>query len=308
MKCSICSSDNTRMLFVAQDIHGRHILSEDKFEIFQCKMCDATFTAVNINPDYYNKYYHENYYVPTPANNLIARCLSLLQDLSFKNRLKLIERYKSAQGNRILEIGCGKGEFLNFLPEFYQKSGVEINKTGYDFVKQNYKNIDIHNVKINDQNFEASSLGKFDVIIMWHVFEHINDPVTFTKNLAKLLNEDGVIIFDIPNRNSWGFSACEKWWFHLDAPRHLFHYNYTSMSNLLRKNNLNIIDFMGNFRDYPQDLPASFYSKFKTNNSIINFLIVIFVLPFAVVFRGLISLFVPKRAEINTYIVKHSNQ
>ena len=62
MKCRICLSDNVRLLFVAQDIHGRHVLSGDNFEIFQCKACDAAFTAVSINPDYYNKYYHENYY------------------------------------------------------------------------------------------------------------------------------------------------------------------------------------------------------------------------------------------------------
>lgn len=308
MKCSLCLSDKVRRLFTAQDIHGRQILSEDKFEIFQCDACAVTFTAVNINADYYNKYYHENYYLPTSSNSLIAGCLSFLQDFSFKNRLKLIERYKSGQGNRILEIGCAQGEFLNFLPEYYKKSGVEINKAGYDYVKANYKHIDVHNVRINDQAFEASSLGKFDLIIMWHVFEHIQDPAIFTKNLAKLLNQNGVIIFDIPNRNSFGFSLCGKWWFHLDAPRHLFHYNHTSMRNLLQKNDLNIIAYLGNFRDYPQDLPASFYAKFKTNNFIINFLLFIVILPAVVIFRVLISLFAAERAEINTYIVKHSNK
>ncbi|MFH1062544.1 MAG: class I SAM-dependent methyltransferase [Candidatus Omnitrophota bacterium] len=305
MNCRLCASGGVRELFLAQDIHGRHILSEDKFAILQCEACGVTFTEVETDSDYYKKYYRENYYPPINSNSFIDRILSWMQNFSFKQRLKLIETYKSSQGNRVLEIGCGRGEFLNFLPDVYEKNGVEINEKGYNFVKENYKNIDVHNLRINDRTFEASILGKFDVIIMWHVFEHINDPVIFAENLAKLLAENGVIIFDIPNRNSFGFSWCKKWWFHLDAPRHLFHYDYNSMRDLIKRSKLEIIEFLGNFRDYPQDLPASFYSRFKTNNFISNLFLFIFVLPIATIFRLIIALFLPKRAEINTYIVKH---
>jgi SAM-dependent methyltransferase len=305
MKCKLCLSDNVRLLFLAQDIHGRHVLSNDSFDIFQCDACSVTFTSVAINAGYYKKYYHENYYPSIASNSLLEKCLNFLQKFSFKQRLRLIEKYKSSKEKRILEIGCAKGEFLSFLPEFYNKCGVEINEVGYNFVKENYKNIDVHNVKINDRTFEASRMGKFDVIIMWHVFEHIEDPTIFTKNLVELLNENGVIIFDIPNRDSFGFNLSKKWWFHLDAPRHLFHYNYKSMYYLLQKNKLNIVRYLGNFRDYPQDLPASIYSKFKTNNFLSNFLLFIFVLPLATIFRLTIALFLPERAEINTYIVKH---
>ncbi|MFH2138271.1 MAG: class I SAM-dependent methyltransferase [Candidatus Omnitrophota bacterium] len=307
MKCSLCLSYKVRQLFVAQDIHGRQVLSEDEFNIFQCDVCNVAFTAVNISADYYKKYYREDYYLPPNSNRLVAGCLSFLQEFSFKKRLKLIERYNSSKGKRILEIGCARGEFLNFLPDCYVKSGVEINESGYNFVKENYKNINVYNVRINDQDFEAQELGKFDVIIMWHVFEHINDPVVFAGNLSKLLAEDGVLIFDIPNRNSFGFHLTQKWWFHLDAPRHLFHYDYKSMDNLMQKSKLKIVGCFGNIWDYPQDLSASFYSKFKTSNIILNCLVLVFILPIGAIFRLIIALVFLKKSEINTYIIKHAN-
>ena len=308
MKCKLCLNDNIRLLFVAQDIHGRHVLSKDNFDIFQCDSCKVTFTAVDVDVDveYYKKYYLDNYYPQVNPNSLFAKGLSFLQKFSFNQRLKLIEKYRSHDGNRILEIGCARGEFLNFLPDSYDKCGVEINDSGYQFVKENYKDINIHNIRINDRTFDSSKLGKFDVIIMWHVFEHIEDPVIFTKNLSKLLVEGGVLIFEIPNRNSFGFNLTKRWWFHLDAPRHLFHYDRRSMRNLLQNNNLKIIGNFGNPRDYPQDLPASFYGKFKTNNFVLNFLLLLFVLPAVTIFRLIVSLLWFDKAELNTYIVKHN--
>ncbi|MBU0633736.1 MAG: class I SAM-dependent methyltransferase [Candidatus Omnitrophica bacterium] len=307
MKCMLCSSDNPRLLFVAQDIHGRQILSNDKFDIFQCDACNVAFTQVHVGPEYYKKYYRKDYYCPINSNGLIGKCLFFLQEFSFKKRLKLIERYKSSKGNRILEVGCAKGEFLNSLPESYDKCAVEINEDGYNFVKENYKNIDIHNVRINDRDFKASKFGEFDVIIMWHVFEHVEDPAVFIDNLSKLLAKDGVLIFDIPNKDSLGFNLTQHWWFHLDAPRHLFHYNYKSIDSLIQRSKLKIVGHVGNIWDYPQDLPASFYSKFKTANFILNSLFFIFVLPVLTIFRFIVALFFSKKAEINTYIAKRAN-
>ena len=141
---------------------------------------------------------------------------------------------------------------------------------------------------------------------MWHVFEHIDNPVAFVGSLSKLLPKDGVIIFDIPNRNSIGFNLTKKTWFHLDTPRHLFYYSYDSMRALLEKHNFEIIKYKANIVDYFHDLSISFYMRFKkTNNLFLNIIIAAAFIPPTIVIRFLAALFVPSISEINAYVVKH---
>ena len=106
-------------------------------------------------------------------------------------RYKLIPRLNG----RILEIGCGRGEFLQYLPSTYQKYGVEINKLGIEHIRQNYKDITVFTDRIDSPTFNPASLGTYDIIIMWHVLEHIEDPIIFFQNISKLLSEKGVLLF-----------------------------------------------------------------------------------------------------------------
>ena len=57
-------------------------------------------------------------------------------------KLKLILKHKP-EGNKILEIGCGQGQFLKSLPSTFQKFGVEIHDKGYHYVQKNYPEINI---------------------------------------------------------------------------------------------------------------------------------------------------------------------
>ena len=305
-RCKLCSSEQTKPLFIAQNVHGRHILSKDTFEIYQCASCKATFTSIKVDSTYYNKYYPQDYYFDLSCNILVKKILSFLQEISFRHRLKLIRKYKS-KGNRILEIGPGRGEFLYFLPTFFQRYGIEINQIGYEYIKKHYPDIAVFNIRVDDASFKDDGLGKFDAIIMWHVLEHIENPSIFMENLSKLIAQDGVIIFDIPNRDSIGFNLAKSKWFHLDAPRHLFHYNYESIRNLLKKNNLEIISYKGNFIDYFQDLSTSIYLRYKKNSPVLNWLILIIILLPTLIIRFVASLVFPRKSELNTYIVKRKN-
>ena len=157
---------------------------------------------------------------------------------------------------------------------------------------------------IDKESFSFSEFGQFDVIIMWHVFEHIENPLIFMKNIAKLLFKDGIIILDIPNRNSLGFNLTKKRWFHLDVPRHLFHYNYQIMCELLKKCELRIFGFRANNRDYLQDLSASFYMLFASKEPFIYKMIALVSIPVAFMVRLITALVAPRLAELNTYVIK----
>ena len=304
-KCRLCSSSNTQLLFVSKNIHGRHLLGREKFNVLECKNCEVTFTDVDVNSLFYSHYYPENYYDEFQGGRLIGATLAFLEKFSFQRKLRLILRHKPL-GNRVLEIGCAQGKFLNDLPPTFKKFGVEINENGRRYIQEHYPEITVYQDDIESENFGDCST-KYDIILMWHVLEHIKDPSAFLQRLSSLLNKNGVFIFEVPNRNSLGFRLTRKKWFHLDTPRHLFHYNQRSLKQLLNQQGLKVIEYSGNAVDYWHDFTTSICKCFSTKVPIINKVFYFMFFPIGFTIRTLLSIFSAQTAEINTYVVKHSS-
>lgn len=301
--CRLCASPKTELLFFAENVHGRHPLSEERFGIYECARCSVVFVDIDTSGDYYNRYYPTNYY--QESHGLLSRgILSVLRELSFRKKLRLIMSRKPA-GNRLLEIGCGRGEFLERLPRSFQKHAIEINEAACQFVRENYSDVSIYSLRLDADDFEPSSLGQYDVIFAWHVLEHIGNPQAFVRRLSKLLSNDGVIVLDLPNRDSFGFRFTKNVWFHLDTPRHLFFYSYRSLGCLLREHDLDIVGYQGNSTDYLHDLSASSYAKLRTKSVFVNAILALLVFPLAFFVRSAVSRFAPRVSELNTYVVKH---
>jgi len=296
MKCRLCGNDKTEILFVSQNVHGRHLLGKEKFEVCQCLKCGVVFTNAVVDATYYRKYYPNNYYKDAFVPNWVTKIIALLDKLIFIRRLNIIDKYLP-NGGKVLEIGCGQGDFLHQLPKKFEKFGIEINNKACQFIKNNYKEITLFEGKTEKIHFPQGL--KFDMVIMWHVLEHIENPAIFFKALKKILKKDAILIIEIPNRDSLGFRFTKEKWFHLDTPRHLFFYNFETLKKILIKNQLKIVDYFGDFFSFPHDLAFSAISRNKIN--------IIFV-PLLLLLRLVTAFFVPKLSEINIYLIKNQTK
>ena len=304
MKCRLCASDCTKFLLLSENIHGRHLLSHETFGVYACQACGVIFTDVKIDDNFYSKYYLPDYYNEGPENLFVKSPMALLRKISYSRRQRLIKRY-SPLGKTVLEIGCGKGDFLAFLPAFYKKYGVEINPSGYEYVQKHYPDISIFNKKISEDALPGRE-QKYDIIGLWHVFEHLDNPNSFLKTIKNILSPNGILVFDIPNAASLGFRWTKKFWFHLDTPRHLFLYDRKCIQGLMKKHDLKIVHYSASPIDYFQDLSLSFYNILHSKNSFLNVVTLLIFLPVTLLIRIVVSFLFPASAEINSYVVKHN--
>jgi hypothetical protein len=90
------------------------------------------------------------------------------------------------RGRPLIEVGCGKGYFLNRL------SGLGFDITGMD---PTYEGDD---PRILKQYFEPGAGIAADGLILRHVLEHVQDPVAFLRNLATANGGRGVIYIEVP--------------------------------------------------------------------------------------------------------------
>lgn len=303
-KCKLCRGNNTRLLFVAENVHGRHVLGSEQFGVYDCLDCRVTFTDIELTADYYQRYYPDDYYLGAEEDRLRDRIVHGLRWLSMQRVLRLINKYRPS-GNRILEIGCAQGKFLRALPRRFEKHGVEVNRHACEYIKKNYREITVYNTKIGKDCGESIG-AKFDIIVMWHVFEHVDNPHEFIECLSRhLLHQDGLLIFEVPNRDSIGFRLAGKKWYHLDTPRHLYHYRYETLAPLLKKHGLRIVKHTGNAIDYFQDLSVSLYGRAKGGNAVVNLCLAAAIIPVGLLLRLFFALVSARRAEIVTYVVTH---
>ncbi len=240
--CPICQ-EGKQFKFI-EDYQRR----SDKFSLFECKSCETQFWMPFENPgaEWYGK---SNRY----------EIIDILKPKIYKEYHKrFLSIYKNfPQNTKVLELGCGTGEFLAEL----QKRGCQV--WGVDFdknaIKVAKKYFDLKNVFALsfDDFFQRRDLPQFDVITFFEVIEHLDNPLEFIQNVKKILKPDGKIILSTPCRDRFLVGLA-----HWDFPsHHLTRWNKTAISNLFQKINFSIsqIDYVGEFRT----LVAAFNEKFR---------------------------------------------
>jgi SAM-dependent methyltransferase len=124
-----------------------------------------------------------------------------------------------------LELGCGDGFMLNALRGFkWQVAGTERTDEMARFAREKF------GLTIYVESDSPIPAGeKFDLIIMFHVLEHLQDPVAQLQRAAAHLREGGAIIVGVPNFASWQSRYARDQWINLDVPRHLVHFSPQSI-------------------------------------------------------------------------------
>jgi SAM-dependent methyltransferase len=178
-----------------------------------CKNCNLIF-HYPINKSSYKKIYNKDYYQSNyTENSKLYHQRKLQYNLDKK---EFIQFYKDDHKKKILDYGCGNGEFI--LKFKSKKYGFEINENIKKNKKINY--LDLKNIQKN----------KFDGIIMRGVIEHIPNFAIIVRKLIKTLKKNGLFfITATPCSNNLSFFL-NKEKFRLNDPGHIYHFNNINLS------------------------------------------------------------------------------
>lgn len=183
--CPICKCQNFRQLFTQKNIpvlqNKTYTSLEESLKaevsdvnLVQCEKCKFVFNS-SFNP---NLLRYDNNYQNEQANSEF-----FLEHLTYVYQ---ILKEHGIQNKKVVEIGCGKGFFLQLL----KKDGVRI--TGFDPV---YEGTDPAIIK---DYFSSKYLIQADLIILRHTLEHIFEPLDFLQNISSSNNNDGLIYIEVP--------------------------------------------------------------------------------------------------------------
>lgn len=255
--CKICGNTSDNNTFIAKE---RMLNTKHEFEYLECGNCKC-LQIIKI-PETIGNYYPQNYYSfkeprfntkLTPLRYFIRKQMTKYYignfsisghfiSFFYSHPFPWIKRKMVGFKSRILDIGCGNGRLLLSM----QRSGFK-NLTGVD----PYINKDIHNNNVNIYKKDIYNLNEqYDLIMLNHSFEHMEDPQKVMIKLNEIVSEKGHILIRIPVANSYAWRKYNTFWLHLDAPRHYYIHTIPSMEVLAKNSGLKINDIIFESSDF----------------------------------------------------------
>jgi 2-polyprenyl-3-methyl-5-hydroxy-6-metoxy-1,4-benzoquinol methylase len=140
------------------------------------------------------------------------------------------------QGARLLDIGFGSGEFLDFA----QHAGWKVSGADPDLKAVQINLQKGFDVRQGDIFAFTNHENTFDAITLSHVIEHVHDPRSVIREAFRLLKPGGVIWVETPNINSLGHKHFGPFWRGLEPPRHLVLFNWSSLQQILHDEGFHI--------------------------------------------------------------------
>lgn len=257
-ECIICKGVEFEFALESKD----YFLSQQIFKLYRCKSCGLMFTRPQPGITAIMEYYNSNEYTAhnTDSHTLKNFLYKYARNIALKAKLRMIRKYFKT--GKLLDFGSGTGEFLNHCHKSgWDVMGIEPNSLARERSIQKY-----HLNIGNSDDFDNIHVKSFDVITLWHVMEHHNDPVKLMMTNHKLLKTGGLLVIALPNYESWDADFYGKFWAAYDVPRHLYHFSQTAVSLLVEKSGFKIHEIRPLYFDsYYISLLSEKYKRGKTN-------------------------------------------
>ncbi len=192
----------------AKDFNRR--ITEDTFSYYRCSACGLIF--ISPIPANLVSYYPLDYYsLPTSVEKLDQLAIGL------RYQIEMIQRF--VQRGRLLEIGPAFGAFARLAKlEGFDVEVIEMDHRCCRYLEQV---VGVRTIESNDPSQALQELEPKDVIALWHVIEHLPDPMMILERAAAKLLPGGILVIATPNPDALQFRILQSRWVHLDAPRHL---------------------------------------------------------------------------------------
>ncbi|MEK3883885.1 class I SAM-dependent methyltransferase [Paenibacillus sp. PL2-23] len=200
-------------------VYNTNYLELRDLDIYHCYSCGHTQIPTYLSEEYYQDYSMGSYWGSSfkrVRQQQISRLVSLL-----------------SKRERFLDIGCGVGHYLELAQEhFNELYGVEPSARSAIIAAQKGFNI-IQDYFHEGLKFDAG----FDAISMIEVLEHLEQPSALFELAAQSLNEDGILIVEVPNGQR---IMSERLYYNL-CTDHIQYFSVSSLATMAQRAGLSII-------------------------------------------------------------------
>ena len=174
-----------------------------------CECCGLVWTNPRPSDEDVDRYYARNYRADY-AHRRAPSTRKVLRGLMGADERRRALQPRLAASNRVLDVGCGAGEFVYLLRrQGVDAAGIEPGEEYADFSRQ-VLGVPIQTATVDSAIVEPASQ---DLVTMFHMLEHVADPRRVLTAVRGWLRVGGFLVVEVPNVESTA-----------QAPHHRFHF------------------------------------------------------------------------------------
>lgn len=213
ISCNLCGSDSPRVLFETKDLLYK--TTNETFHLVRCVHCGLVYLNPRPEEKDLGSFYPEAYR-PHEHKKLSGSYI-----------------FPQSSSYSLIDIGCGSGEFLSetalkhpdwalYGVDFDQRAVEAATSQGFQVMKGS----------LEDARYSESF---FNEARMEHVLEHVPHPLQTLQEIHRILKPRGKLTILIPNFNSFSRYLFGTYWYHIESPRHLYHFTPKTIEKMLLK-------------------------------------------------------------------------
>ncbi|AOW10363.1 class I SAM-dependent methyltransferase [Flavobacterium gilvum] len=260
ISCYHCGSDESEKFLVGEDdLTGK----EGKFLYVQCKKCELVYQKPRLPITEIKEFYDSEYIAHRKKKDwgFLTPLYERAMNKHDREKDKLVSKYVEINSQtEILDVGCAVGTFLLHLNKKYdcKISGVDFKE---DLSYPDFDKINFYEGLFYEQPIEEN---KYDLVTMWHFFEHDYDPNKSLEMAKKVLKPGGKLIIEVPRLDSLTFKLFKNKWPGVQAPQHTALYTKKAILNMLKKHNLMVEEYLpyGAFPPYFYIFTGTYFKMF----------------------------------------------
>ena len=151
----------------------------------------------------------------------------------------LTERGLLEDGSTLLDVGCYEGHFLEVLPEPVRKIGVDIDRIAIERGRERVAGQDIELICGDFESFQTDR--RPDAMTMFHVLEHVPDPVAVLAKLRSLAHDDSRLVVEVPIVEQGATNDLVGFF----SVQHTTHFSRRSLTSCMRRAGWEPVEFYG---------------------------------------------------------------
>jgi len=226
--CPVCGNinpDNYSLRFERTD-----------FNVVECKDCEFVFI-----PQYYRKDIPYEDYRDEDVLKSVRNGNNYIKYRRHRLRIKLIKKF--VKTGKLYDIGVGWGHFLHTAQRMgFETEGVEISELMHHYATEDLK------LKVAHDNFYQLQLPekKWDVVTMWDVLEHLDEPELAVKKAHSIIKDGGYFVIQVPQIDSKvAVKQKEKW--SMMSIEHVNYFSKRTIKKLLEDNGFEVVKYKSSY-------------------------------------------------------------
>lgn len=226
MECPICESPQSTSHYLVKGC-----------DIVECRHCSMIYVPTPA-PEFASAYNDSIKSKPIESGSFYNYRSEISSHLiTFKARLEESEKILAQKG-RLLDVGCALGH----LGEAAKRRGWDVYVTDVSEYAVLESREQFHlNAFISGPDKLPVLTGKFNLVTLYNVVEHLSHPLDLLKEISRTLANDGLLHVTTPNSCSWSARIMGKHWFHLKPSENFLYFTPETLHSVLERSGFEVV-------------------------------------------------------------------